>query len=622
MSWVTVIWSMIASACLTLALLHVVIWIKQRSSIAPLLFSFSALGVAGIGCGEMMMMHARTPEQFGLVLRWTHVPLFLAIVSIVGFVRVYMRAGRRWLAWTVCALRVLVLVINFSVSSNLNYKQIIALKQLPLWNDENVVVPIGIASGWTRLGAFSSLLFMVFVVDASISAWRRGNPIERRRALGVGGSLAFFVVAGTLHTLLIHGGVIESPYLISLPFLVPLAVMGYELGMDVVRSSRFSLALEASRAELQQSNERFRLVVEASPSAMIMINARSTIELVNIQAEVVFGYTRRELVGQPLDMLISERSRADLAEYRRPCVGQAEDLRTSGRELYGLHKTGTEFPVEISVRPVQMPDKEFVLVSLIDISERQQTERAAARQRDELAHLARVTMLGELSGSLAHELNQPLTAILSNAQAAQRFLTRDEIDLDEVRSILKDIVSEDKRAGDVIRALRLLFKKGEAQKLPLDMNDVVLEVLKFLNSDLLNHMVSARVELSSYLPPVWGDRVQLQQVLINLIVNGCDAMTATDPGDRKLLVRTRRRDGEGIRISVIDHGCGIPPDRIEEVFEPFVTTKMLGMGLGLTVCRTIIAAHEGKLWATNNTNGGASFHITIPANGEAHHESR
>jgi len=224
-------------------------------------------------------------------------------------------------------------------------------------------------------------------------------------------------------------------------------------------------------------------------------------------------------------------------------------------------------------------------------------------------------MLGELSGSLAHELNQPLTAILSNAQAAQRFLDSEVVDLNEVRAILADIVEDDRRAGEVIRRLRLLLKKGEVQHAPVDLNETVGEVLKLVKSDLMNHGVNVESEFAFDLPMIHGDRVQLQQVLINLIMNGCDAMARAESRDRRLSLQTASANGDGVRVVVTDRGCGIPPDCVERIFEPFYTTKKQGMGLGLAVCRTIVAAHGGKLWAENNPDRGASFFMTIPSVG-------
>lgn len=238
--------------------------------------------------------------------------------------------------------------------------------------------------------------------------------------------------------------------------------------------------------------------------------------------------------------------------------------------------------------------------------------RDATRLRNELAHLSRVNMLGELSGSLAHELNQPLTAILSNAQAAQRYLDQEQPDIAEVREILKDIIEADNRAGETIYRMRTLFRKGKVQNTAIDLNATVREVLKFLNSDLINNLVTAQTDLEPGLPPINGDRVQLQQVLINLIANGCDAMRAVDVADRALLLRTTHGPDNIVEVMVSDRGCGIPPKRLNGVFEPFVTTKSQGMGLGLAVCQTIVGAHGGRIWATNNADRGTTFHITLP----------
>jgi two-component system, LuxR family, sensor kinase FixL len=255
----------------------------------------------------------------------------------------------------------------------------------------------------------------------------------------------------------------------------------------------------------------------------------------------------------------------------------------------------------------------LAMISTIEISRRKRADLEFLEQKNELAHLSRVTTLGKLSGSLAHELNQPLTAILSNAQAAQRILSAEGVDLDEVREILKDIVADDKRAVEVIRRLGALLKKGEVQKSALDVNEVVGDVLRLANHDLAVRSVIVHTELQPGLPPIIGDHVQLQQVLLNLIMNGCDAMTREAAYDRTLSVRTELADRRDVRVCVKDHGCGIPPNRIESIFDPFYSTKQQGMGLGLTVCRTIIVAHGGRLWASNNPDRGASFQFTLPA---------
>ncbi len=221
-------------------------------------------------------------------------------------------------------------------------------------------------------------------------------------------------------------------------------------------------------------------------------------------------------------------------------------------------------------------------------------------------------MLGELSGSLAHELNQPLTAILSNAQAAQRFLAQGDGHLDEVREILGDIVEQDKHAGEVIRRLRRLLRKGEIELQPLPLSEVVGDALELMRSDLVNRGVAVTAELPADLPPAVGDRVQIQQVVLNLVANACDAMEGLEKHDRRLEVRTEANGAGSLRVSIADRGPGLTPEESERVFEPFFTTKAHGMGLGLTVCRTIVAAHGGELRASSNPEGGATFHFTVP----------
>jgi len=248
----------------------------------------------------------------------------------------------------------------------------------------------------------------------------------------------------------------------------------------------------------------------------------------------------------------------------------------------------------------------------VDVTERRRIEDELRSLHQELAHLMRVGMLGELSGALAHEINQPLASILGNAQAAQRLIARDPPDLAEIQEALKDIVDADKRAGNVIHQLRAMLKKGEAQFRPLDINTTVREVLDLAHSDLIAHQVTVVRRFAFYLPPVRGDRVQLQQVLLNFIMNACEAMSDAAPDGRVLTIRTAPAEGQSIEICVIDTGRGIPPDLQESLFEPFITTKKDGLGLGLSICRSIVSAHGGRLRAENNPEGGAALHVTLP----------
>lgn len=249
------------------------------------------------------------------------------------------------------------------------------------------------------------------------------------------------------------------------------------------------------------------------------------------------------------------------------------------------------------------------VVSQADVTERRLAELDAQRLRQELAHFTRVTTMGELTSSLAHELNQPLTAILANAQAARRNLDTARPDVDELRAILGDIIDDDRRAGQVIHRLRDMLSKREPAAQELYLNLLIEDVVTLLRSDLLIHNVAVVLDLARNLPPIHGDRVQLQQVVLNLLLNAVDAMADGVGRERTIVMRTEWSDG--VHISVRDAGHGIAPGTHDLVFEPFYTTKPAGMGMGLVIARSIVEAHGGRIWATDNPDGGATFHVEL-----------
>lgn len=250
--------------------------------------------------------------------------------------------------------------------------------------------------------------------------------------------------------------------------------------------------------------------------------------------------------------------------------------------------------------------------SAIDITQRKETESELRRQRAELAHMTRITTMGELAASLAHELNQPLTAILSNAQAAQRFMSADPADLEEVRAILKDIVQDDSRAGEVIRRLRAFVRKEQLDFVSLDLPNVISDVALLLHSDAILHNVRIVLQLDQGLPQVRGDKVQLQQVMLNLMINAFDAMKDSHEGKRVVVVRAAADGAALVRVAVHDNGTGLLPDKFDKIFEPFYTTKRDGLGMGLSICRSIIESHRGNLWVESTQAAGATFYFTVP----------
>jgi len=247
----------------------------------------------------------------------------------------------------------------------------------------------------------------------------------------------------------------------------------------------------------------------------------------------------------------------------------------------------------------------------LDITARKAAELQAEIDRSALTHMTRVSMMGQLSASIAHQLNQPLAAILGNAEAARKMLGREGVDLVELREICDDIITQDNRAADVIRRLGALYKRGEMKLAPLDLNDLVRETLDLVRTELITRHVIPYTDLAPSLPAVDGGRVQLQQVLLNLILNAADAMSEVDATERRLTVRTELDSGN-IRLCVADRGTGIAPDYIESVFDAFWSTKAGGLGIGLAICRSILAAHRGTLTVTNNPDGGATFCASWP----------
>ena len=245
---------------------------------------------------------------------------------------------------------------------------------------------------------------------------------------------------------------------------------------------------------------------------------------------------------------------------------------------------------------------------------RQRAELREEQLRGELAHAMRVATLGELAATLAHELNQPLAAILSNAQAARRFLADGEIDPEELRAILDDIVRDDKRAGSVIHNLRAMVSKRPAVREACGLNELVREVLELMRSELIEAKIEVRPALAPELPPVEAARVELQQVLVNLLVNAVHAMEATPP-DRRIIEVETRAEADVVTVAVRDRGHGIPPERLPAIFDPFFSTKASGLGMGLSICRRIIENHAGRIEARNHDDGGASFQLRAARRG-------
>jgi PAS domain S-box-containing protein len=370
--------------------------------------------------------------------------------------------------------------------------------------------------------------------------------------------------------------------------------------------------------ERKQAEEKFRLAVEASPSGIVLVDSEGKIVLVNAHVEELFGYRREELVGKLVDILVPERLRAIHPAHRGKFVAKPEAVVIgAGRELFARRKDGSEFPVEIGLNPIDTPDGMLVLAAVVDISARKIAEAEALQHREELGHLSRVAVMGEMAASIAHELNQPLSGIISNASAGQRFIDRGNVDLREMRDLLADIIADGRRAGDVIRGVRSMVKKSETARHRMDLNKVVMKVVHLVKPDALLRSCTLETVLAPDLPAIEADPTQLQQVLINLVINAFDAMRDTPLDGRKVVIATERSGDGTICTSVRDYGVGISEEKRGRLFEQFFTTKAEGLGMGLSIVRSIVESHGGTVTAENADGGGAQFRFTLPANAAA-----
>jgi len=379
-----------------------------------------------------------------------------------------------------------------------------------------------------------------------------------------------------------------------------------ELALLEVAADISKIAIEHQRAQeaLHRSEERNRAILRAIPDWIFILSAEG--EFLDYHVK-----NPADLLVPP-DVFLGKR----IDEVLPPVIYEPLS-RALGAALAADEPQRFEYTMEAG--PAQRFYEVFVvrcdadkLLSIVrDVSDRKNAELDMTAQRRQLAHLNRVATIGELSGAIAHELSQPLAAILTNAQAARRLLVQDPVDLKEIRAILDDVIANDKRASVVIERLRALLRKDHSAFELLDLNDVAEEVLEIAHSDLVARRVSVTTRLKPSLQPVLGDRIQLQQVLLNLVVNACEAMSATPLADRQLIVTTTIRDAFA-ELSVADQGVGIPAEHLDAVFEPFVTFRDQGLGLGLSITRSIVLAHGGRIAAENNRGGGSTFRCVLP----------
>jgi PAS domain S-box-containing protein len=372
--------------------------------------------------------------------------------------------------------------------------------------------------------------------------------------------------------------------------------------------------------DLRSNEEKHRVIVETASDAIVSMDETGAILFANPATRGIFGYDPIEMVGKPLTMLMPEMMRK-LHEngFKRYLATGKRHVNWQGVELTAQRKDGQEFPVEVSFGELTSDGHKLFTGFIRDISERKEAEdqlRASERNlqmtKAELARVSRLTTMGELTASIAHEVNQPLTAVINNGSACLRLLANRNLEPEVLRHALEGIVADGTRASGVVARIRAFIKKEPAEKNPLEVNDVIQEVLVLAGRELYENQVSVDHQLTTGLPFVLADRVQLQQVLLNLIMNGIEALHAVTDRPRLLWVQSRTDESGDVLVAVGDSGVGFELE-VDRVFTPFFTTKAEGMGMGLSISRSLIESHGGRLWATPNSPHGAVFLFSLPA---------
>ena len=373
---------------------------------------------------------------------------------------------------------------------------------------------------------------------------------------------------------------------------------------------------EEERERLRQAH---RVIVQTATDAMVSTDESGVIQFANPAVMKVFGYDTKELIGKPLTVLMPEYLRkAHENGFGRYLATGQQHLNWEGTQLTGLRKNGQEFPVEVSFGELTVKGERVFTGFIRDTTERKQAEEARERLRRvqaDLEHLTRVSTIGELTASLAHEVNQPLTAISNNGSACMRLLANQNLNPEVLRRALEEVVADATRASAVISRIRTFIKKAPTDMCEVDINNVIEEVLALVDHELQSHQVLVDCHLTETLPHVRADRIQLQQVLLNLIMNGVEAMTGVQ--SRTLSLESRTDETGNVLVAVRDSGAGFGSG-VDRLFTPFFTTKENGMGMGLAISRSLIESHGGRLWATANSPQGAAFSFTLPASHESH----
>lgn len=601
MDWIDFVWPMATGAFLTMALVHLRTGLRKHGERVNVLFAVAAIFAAIYSWFELRIIQAGSPAEYLAQLRYLDLAAGGMVVSLAAFVWGYFGTGRKWLGLIAIGVTLGSLIPDLLPVPKLVFLEVTGIRKVSTFGGATFTLAEGVNSPWNLIFYGGVCLVLAFVVDASLRLWKRG---DRRKASVVGGTVILFYLVAGVQALLTDQGVLGTPYLTSFFWMAILVVMAAKLSDDQLRARKLT-------HDLHENQERMRLAARAANISLWEWDVSRD----EVWASASGGGRTRISGSKPMNLetyieLLHPDDRERTWQAVREAVGGGRELRVEFRMANPSGET-----VWLAARGQVERDAQGKPLQLrgisIDITERKQAEAELLRQRSELMHIQRVSAMGQLSSTLAHELSQPLGAILRNAEAGELFLKQDLPDIEEVKAILADIRRDDQRAVAVIERMRSLLKRRDPTLETLSVDELIEQSAALLQPEFQVRHVTFRVEVPHTLPKVRGDRVHLQQVILNLLINSLDAMESAPNDQRQVIIRASESSDGMVETAVIDQGTGIAPDRLLSIFDPFVTTKTKGTGIGLAISKKIIELHGGRIWAENNPQGGTTFCFTL-----------
>jgi PAS domain S-box-containing protein len=576
--------------CAFAALHHGLAVVQRQVSQVHLLFAALCLSIVTMILARAGAYQAQTVQALIPLRKWEVSAVCIFFMLFPWFVAKYTGVRPRRLLGGLTAFWGLIFVVSLGLPYGLQYADMprMAYFDLP-WGERVVDLRVLQPGIWLMTGWAGIFVVMAYSFHACLDQFRRGQP-KRALALGWALGLSFGFI---LYNLAVARGLIEFIPLSEFGFLSMLVMMDLEL----MRESR-------------DQKRRLRDVLDHLPAAICLKDLKGRLQLANRGYEALFRVGGADVAGRAgLDREQAERFRTD--EIRAVETGEEVEKE------HVLEWNGTPHILQTHQFPLLRPDgSPYAVCSVyLDITESRQKDDALHKLRQKVWHTDRVASTGAITGSLAHEICQPLSAILNNAQAGLRFLARDRVDLEEMREILEDIVRDDKRAGTVINGLRAMLQQQETPYDDINLAQCIEEVIELLHSELIRNGVDVVRTLDQALT-VRANKTQIQQVTLNLMINAMEAMSEQPAGKRTLRIKATHADGKAW-VAFSDSGIGIAEDMLQRIFEGFYTTKPQGLGVGLEVCRSIMESHRGAIWAEANPDRGATFHFTLPLPREA-----